>query len=100
MFPIGDWLLGLICLVPLQLAIANSGYFIPLCNGVVSEQFEQSLFNQSVPHIADSLVPRLSLLLSIDWKYRLSIGWYESVLNSYLARLVRITHRYTNKMNP
>jgi hypothetical protein len=57
MFPIGDWLLGLICLVPLQLAIANSGYFVPLCNGVVSEQFERSLFNQSVPHIADSLVP-------------------------------------------
>ena len=67
MFPIGDWLLGLICLVPLQLAIANSGYFVPLCNGVVSEQFEQSLFNQSVPHIADSLVPRLSLFLSTDW---------------------------------
>lgn len=67
MHPIGDWLLGLICLVPLQLAIANSGYFVPLCNGVVSEQFEQSLFNQSVPHIADSLVPRLSLFLSINW---------------------------------
>ena len=67
MFPIGDWLLGLICLVPLQLAIANSGYFVPLCNGVVSEQFEQSLFNQSVPYIADSLVPYLSLFLSADW---------------------------------
>ena len=66
MFPVGDWLLGLICLVPLQLAIANSGYFVPLCNGVVSEQFEQSLFNQSVPHIADSLVPRLSQFISID----------------------------------
>lgn len=65
-FPIGDWLLGLICLVPLQLAIANSGYFVPLRNGVVSEQFEQSLFNQSVPHIADSLVPHLSLFISID----------------------------------
>ena len=67
-FPVGDWLLGLICLVPLQLAIANSGYFVPLRNGVVSEQFEQSLFNQSVPHIADSLVPYLSLFLSTDWK--------------------------------
>ena len=63
MFPLGDWLLGLICLVPLQLAIANSGYFVPLSNGVFSERFEQSLFNQSVPYIADSLVLCYSLLL-------------------------------------
>jgi hypothetical protein len=62
-FPVGDWLLGLICLVPLQLAIANSGNFIPLRNGVVSERFERSLCNQSVPHIADSFVLVLSLFL-------------------------------------
>ena len=73
MFPIGDWLLGLICLVPLQLAIAHSGYFVPLSNGVFSEQFEQSLFNQSVPYIADSLVLCHSLFLLTDWSQ--AVDW-------------------------
>ncbi|PVF95046.1 hypothetical protein CPB86DRAFT_739378 [Serendipita vermifera] len=67
----GDWLVGLFCLIPIHIAITKANRFIPLKDGVISSKFERSLLGASVSEISESL----------------SLGWYESIFNSYLASL-------------
>lgn len=47
----GDWFVGLFCLIPLLLAGIESDRLIPLKNGVISPQFEQSLLGANVSEI-------------------------------------------------
>ncbi|KAG8783755.1 hypothetical protein FRC15_004586 [Serendipita sp. 397] len=66
---VGDWLVGLFCLIPIHLAVTGSNRFIPLKDGVTSPAFESMLLGASVAQISEAL----------------SFGWYESIFNSYLA---------------
>lgn len=50
----GDWLVGLFYLIPLHLAITGSNRFIPLKDGIISPQFEQTLLGANVSQIAES----------------------------------------------
>lgn len=50
----GDWLVGLFCLIPIHLAITGSNRFIPLKNGVISPEFEQSLLGANVAQISEA----------------------------------------------
>ncbi|KIM22919.1 hypothetical protein M408DRAFT_277543 [Serendipita vermifera MAFF 305830] len=68
-FQMGDWLVGLFCLIPIHLAVTRSNRFIPLKDGIDSPEFEHSLLGASVAQICEAL----------------SFGWYESIFNSYLA---------------
>ncbi|KAG8834732.1 hypothetical protein FRC17_007456 [Serendipita sp. 399] len=68
---LGDWLVGLMCLIPIHLAVTGSNRFIPLKDGVNTNEFESQLLGASVMQIVQSL----------------SFGWYESIFNSYLADL-------------
>ncbi|KIM19859.1 hypothetical protein M408DRAFT_334238 [Serendipita vermifera MAFF 305830] len=68
-FQMGDWLVGLFCLIPIHLAVTRSNRFIPLKNGVDSPEFEHSLLGANVAQISEDL----------------SFGWYESIFSSYLA---------------
>ncbi|KAG8991995.1 hypothetical protein FRB94_012096 [Tulasnella sp. JGI-2019a] len=65
----GEWLVELVCLIPIHIAIAKENRFMPLKNGVLDQQFEQQLLGANVSRIIDSL----------------SIGWYESILSSYMV---------------
>jgi hypothetical protein len=65
----GQWLVDLLCLLPIHIAIARENRFIPLKDGVASVQYERSLLGAEVRQIADSL----------------SFGWYESILQSYMV---------------
>jgi hypothetical protein len=51
------------------LAVTGSNRFIPLKDGMISPQFEQSLLGANVAQISEAL----------------SFGWYESIFSSYLA---------------
>ena len=70
----GEWLTGLLCLIPIHIAITHENQFVPLKDGVVSAELEKSLLGAAVNKIVDSL----------------SFGWYESMFQSYWASKVRI----------
>jgi hypothetical protein len=53
---IGDWLVGLFCLIPIHLAVTRSNRFIPLKDGVDSPQFEHSLLGANVAQISEAYV--------------------------------------------
>ncbi|KAI0247518.1 hypothetical protein BJV78DRAFT_1380231 [Lactifluus subvellereus] len=68
-FRAGEWLANLLCLIPVQIAITHRNRFVPLKDGVVSTQLEKSLLGAGVNRIVDNL----------------SLGWYESIFQSYWA---------------
>ncbi|KAJ1300986.1 hypothetical protein OPQ81_003410 [Rhizoctonia solani] len=68
-YPVGSFIVEFICLIPLHLAITRDNRFIPLKDGVWDPEHERSLLGADVPAIINSL----------------SIGWYESLFQSYMA---------------
>ncbi|KAN0136073.1 hypothetical protein V8E53_005933 [Lactarius tabidus] len=66
-FRAGEWLADLLCLMPIRIAIAHENRVVPLKDGVVSSELEKSLLEAEVNRIIDSL----------------SLGWYESIFQSY-----------------
>ncbi len=73
-FRAGEWLANLLCLIPIQIAITHENRFVPLKDGVLSTELEKSLLGAEVNRIVDSL----------------SVGWYESIFQSYWASKVRL----------
>ena len=73
-FRAGEWLADLLCLIPIHIAITHENRFIPLKDGVLSTELERSLLGAEVNRIVDSL----------------SVGWYESIFQSYWASKVNI----------
>ncbi|OCH90958.1 hypothetical protein OBBRIDRAFT_792770 [Obba rivulosa] len=65
----GEWVVDLLCLIPIHLAIARDNRFVPLKDGVWSSELERSLLGADVGRIVDTL----------------SFGWYESLFQSYMA---------------
>ena len=76
-FRAGEWLADLLCLIPIHIAITHDDRFVPLKDGVVSPQLEKSLLGADVNPIIDSS----------------TLGWYESIFQSYWASKVRRTIR-------
>ena len=98
-FKSGDWLVGLFCLIPIHIAVTGQDRFIPLCDGVISQEFEQSLLGADVARIADAYVLWFQFVYaSSHLRTRLSLGWYESIFASYLARKVSITWRLNSSV--
>lgn len=73
-FRVGEWVVDILCLIPIHLAITRENRFIPLKDGVTSAEYERSLLGADVSTVIDSI----------------SFGWYESILQSYLASKVSI----------
>ena len=74
-FRAGEWLADLLCLIPIHIAVTHENRFVPLKDGVVSTQLEKALLGAEVNKIVDSL----------------SLGWYESIFQSYWASKVDIS---------
>ncbi|KAI9443938.1 hypothetical protein H4582DRAFT_1807523, partial [Lactarius indigo] len=68
-YRIGEWLVDLLCLIPIHIAVCRDNRFVPLADGVLSAELERSLLGAEVNQIVD----------------KLSFGWYESIFQSYLA---------------
>lgn len=73
-FYVGEWIVDILCLIPIHLAITRENRFIPLKDGVISAEYERSLLGADVSAVADSI----------------SFGWYESILQSYMAAKVSL----------
>ncbi|KAG0701346.1 hypothetical protein DFH29DRAFT_990130 [Suillus ampliporus] len=69
-FRAGEWLVELLCLIPIHIAVTKENRFIPLKDGVYSTELEKSLLGADVNRIVDHL----------------SFGWYESLFQSYMAK--------------
>ena len=82
-FRAGEWLADLLCLIPIHIAITQENRFVPLKDGVISAKLESSLLGAEVNRIIDSL----------------SIGWYESIFQSYWASKVGPLYR-TSRLDP
>ena len=80
-FRAGEWLADLLCLIPIHIAITHENRFVPLKDGVVSAELEKSLLGAEVNKIVDSL----------------SLGWYESIFQSYWASKVKIILPYCSE---
>ena len=72
---VGEWLVELLCLIPIQIAVCRENRFVPLADGVLSSDLERSLLGAEVSKIVD----------------KLSLGWYEPIFHSYLATKVLST---------
>ena len=70
---VGEWLVDLLCLIPIHIAVCRENRFVPLANGVISSELERSLLGADVNQIVD----------------KLSFGWYESIFQSYMALKVQ-----------
>ncbi|KAF8967726.1 hypothetical protein BDZ97DRAFT_507114 [Flammula alnicola] len=68
-FRTGEWIVDLLCLIPIHIAVTRENRFIPLKDGVSSAEYEKSLLGAEVSNVVDSI----------------SFGWYESILQSYMA---------------
>ncbi|KAH9046371.1 hypothetical protein EDB83DRAFT_2295029 [Lactarius deliciosus] len=66
---VGEWLVDLLCLIPIHIAVCRENRFVPLADGVLSAELERSLLGAEVNKIVD----------------KLSFGWYESIFKSYMA---------------
>ncbi|KAI9460706.1 hypothetical protein F5148DRAFT_1276740 [Russula earlei] len=66
-----EWLVDLLCLIPIHIAVCRENRFVPLANGVISSELERSLLGADVNQIVD----------------KLSFGWYESIFQSYMAKM-------------
>jgi len=73
-FQTGDWLVGLFCLIPIHIAVTAQNRFIPLCDGVISQEFEQSLLGADVNHIAEAYVLWLQLSIQVLIHLTLILG--------------------------
>ena len=71
-FKAGEWLVDLLCLIPIHLAVARDNRFIPLKDGIWSLELERSLLGATVEQVIDAL----------------SFGWYESIFQSYMSTKV------------
>ncbi|KAG8795915.1 hypothetical protein FRC12_008170 [Ceratobasidium sp. 428] len=81
-FLLGSFIVELLCLIPLHLAITRDNRFIPLKDGVWDPAYERSLLGADVPRIIDAL----------------SLGWYESLFQSYMATKASILVRVVSSM--
>ena len=70
----GEWMVNLLCLIPIHIAIARDNRFIPLKDGVWTPDLERSLLGVEVGRIVDFI----------------SFGWYESIFQSYMSTKARI----------
>ena len=77
-FKVGEWVVNILCLIPIHLALARDNRFVPLKDGVYSVEVEKSLLGAEINRIVDSI----------------SFGWYESIFQSYMADKVRTSPIY------
>jgi hypothetical protein len=68
----GEWLVDLLCLIPIHIAVARDNRFVPLKDGIFSANMERSLLGARVETIIDNI----------------SFGWYESIFRSYMSNKV------------
>ncbi|CAI2192151.1 5809_t:CDS:10, partial [Funneliformis geosporum] len=69
-YQLGEWIVQLLCLIPIQIAVSKNHKFQPLCDGTLKAEGEQS----DGCHITRNI----------------SFGWYEGILNHLGDRNIKV----------
>ncbi|CAG8548283.1 10484_t:CDS:10 [Ambispora gerdemannii] len=73
----GEWMVDFFCLIPLQIAVARDGEFIPLQDGLSSSEIENPNLDEGFGYIG-------SVCKAI------SFGWYEAIFETYAHLEVKV----------
>ncbi|ORY42725.1 hypothetical protein BCR33DRAFT_680193 [Rhizoclosmatium globosum] len=73
-FKMGEWLIGLVCLIPIQLAVARNNQFLPMIDGISSLSNDRAMMGKNTSEIANLL----------------TIGWLESIFHYYSDLPVKV----------
>ncbi|KAG8915388.1 hypothetical protein FRC00_004956 [Tulasnella sp. 408] len=65
----GEWFVELICLIPIHIAVARDNRFLPLQDGILSEDLSLKLLGSEIGEIIDAI----------------TMGPYEAILGSYMS---------------
>ena len=71
-FRTGEWLVELLCLIPIHIAKTHDNQFVPVKDGIWSLESQRALLGATVNEVTNSI----------------SFGWYESIFESYMAMKV------------
>ncbi|CAG8473346.1 38766_t:CDS:10 [Gigaspora margarita] len=77
LYQFGDWIIEFFCLIPIQIAIARDNEFIPLQDGIFSQEIEKPMLDDG-----------FGLIGSVS--RAISFGWYESIFDYYASLEVKV----------
>ncbi|CAI2190542.1 6985_t:CDS:2 [Funneliformis geosporum] len=73
-YQLGEWIMQLLCLIPIQIAVSKNHKFQPLCDGKLKAESEQS----DGCHIMNDITRNISF------------EWYEGILNHFGDRNIKV----------
>ncbi|PKB91918.1 hypothetical protein RhiirA5_446960 [Rhizophagus irregularis] len=74
-YQLGEWIIQLSCLIPIQIAVAKNNQFQPLCDGLSAEDNVKFIDEY---HPVDSIARNISF------------GWYEEIFKHFGDRQVKV----------
>ncbi|CAB4480250.1 unnamed protein product [Rhizophagus irregularis] len=81
-YQLGEWIIQLSCLIPIQIAVAKNNQFQPLCDGLSAEDNVKFIDEY---HPVDSIARNISF------------GWYEGIFKHFGDRQVKVVSMVTKK---
>ncbi|GBC07437.1 hypothetical protein RclHR1_07470002 [Rhizophagus clarus] len=77
-YELGEWVIQLCCLIPIQIAVAKNNLFQPLKDGLSSNEIDQVELDDGYGHHVDSITKNISF------------GWYEGIFKHFGDKKVKV----------
>ncbi|PKC68807.1 hypothetical protein RhiirA1_456805 [Rhizophagus irregularis] len=77
-YELGEWVIQLCCLIPIQIAVAKNNLFQPLRDGLSSNEIDQVEFDDGYGHHVDSITKNISF------------GWYEGIFKHFGDKKIKV----------
>jgi hypothetical protein len=77
-YELGEWVIQLCCLIPIQIAVAKNNLFQPLNDGLSSNEIDQVELDDGYGHHVDSITKNISF------------GWYEGIFKHFGDKKVKV----------
>ncbi|RHZ44791.1 hypothetical protein Glove_709g38 [Diversispora epigaea] len=77
-FQLGEWIIQLSCLIPIQIAVARNNQLLPLRDGLSATEIDQFDFVSGCGNHVDNIAQNISF------------GWYEGIFKHFGSRKVKV----------
>jgi hypothetical protein len=77
-YDLGDWIIKLCCLIPIQIAITRNNSFQPLKDGLSWDEIDRIEFDNGYGHHLDSIAKNISF------------GWYEGIFKHFGNKKIKV----------
>ncbi|RIA81246.1 hypothetical protein C1645_837308 [Glomus cerebriforme] len=77
-YKLGEWIIQLCCLIPIQIAVVRNGLFQPLRDELFLNEYDQIEFNEGYGHHVDRIAKNISF------------GWYEGIFKHFGDKKVKV----------